>query len=153
VWNEQAFVSPDDPRYGKEMMSDRNPFTGQRYENLLRMRSGKMNLFLELAAAAKTRVVIRLEDYVKNPTEVISRLCNAIGGSKRGSIQIPDGYKGMLSWKRRVASTLGLSALVDKVWPPQRMRPKPTADKVDEEFIWSQLDMGVEKSFGYTPLK
>ncbi len=153
VWNEQAFVPPDDPRYGKEMMSDRDPFTGQRYENLLRMRSGKMKLFLELASAAKTRVVVRLEDYAKNPTEVISRVCDAIGGSKRGSIQIPDGYKGRLSWKRRVASALGLRALVDKVRPPQRMRPKPTVDKVDEEFIWSQLDMGAERLFGYTPLR
>lgn len=150
IWDERASVDPKDPRYGTEMMLDRDPCSGQRYKNLLRMRAGKIRLCLDLASAAKSAAVIRLEDYVENPTRVISQLCEAVGSSKEHTVQIPDGYKGQLSWKRRVASVLGLRSLADKIRPPQRMRPKPTVTAVDEEFIWEELDSQLEADIGYT---
>jgi len=42
VWSEESGKTPTNPLYGKEMMFERNPRTGKRFRNVIRLRANKI---------------------------------------------------------------------------------------------------------------
>lgn len=62
--------------YGREMMCERNPSDGQRFENVVQMRNAKMAHFLGLREVVEHFVHVRYEDVRDDPRNFIENLCS-----------------------------------------------------------------------------
>lgn len=76
VDDEASGVSQDSKQYGKEMLHERDPNTGERFRNVLRMRSAKIAHTLALSEIAENFVHIRLGNLQADPEGFIDSICN-----------------------------------------------------------------------------
>lgn len=75
VEDEASGVSQDSRQYGKEMLHERDPNTGERFRNVLRMRSAKIAHTLALSEIVENFVHVRLSDLQNDPEKVIDIIC------------------------------------------------------------------------------
>lgn len=76
VEDEASGVSQDSKQYGKEMLHERDPNTGDRFSNVLRMRSAKIAHTLALSEIVENFVHVRLADLQADPEGLIDSLCS-----------------------------------------------------------------------------
>ncbi|MBN1924564.1 MAG: hypothetical protein JW798_01905 [Prolixibacteraceae bacterium] len=131
VWEELADVYPGDEKYGKEMMFERNPKNGRRFENVIRLRNAKIRAFESLKARVKHVEYVRYEDLAKEPEKFINRLAQKYDLHTVKQFQNITTYKGIT---------------------PKAYKPKTYKDFSEEDlrFILLHMDVAIEKRIGYS---
>ncbi|MDP5307431.1 hypothetical protein [Paracoccus spongiarum] len=119
------------PMIGRPLQADRHPITGRAFENVLRMRTAKMQALEGLRNRRCNVVYTRQEDVLKDTGACLDALCRSFGLSRRqAELSLPT---------KRLGG-----------WPEgmKREAPKRISDD-DLAFIRSQLDLGFEARLGY----
>ncbi|MBZ6378355.1 hypothetical protein B5C34_13295 [Pacificimonas flava] len=123
-------VGPAHPLRGREMMHERDPATGQRFRNPLALRTAKLRHWTKLAERAPNVCLVPFELFRDRPEEVVRQLSAIVPHRRPGAFVAVDSYKG--HGKR-----------------PFRPKDPAPLDQTDRNFVFSQLDPGVESLFGY----
>jgi hypothetical protein len=129
IRDEHAFLKPGDPAYGEEMMEERSPETGERFPNILKVRSSKIFHWEALKQRAPHSFHIRYEDLNRDPASILAEMSRDFSLNKKRLLREIRGDKG------------GDRPFMKKTYNPLSPR--------DEEFILRQLDLDLEKSIGY----
>ncbi|MCK6553650.1 hypothetical protein L6Q96_03560 [Candidatus Binatia bacterium] len=129
VYDEHWPVERGDPRYGTELMFERSPETGERFANVVRLRSAKIRNWEALREVAANTAYVRYEDLNARPAEFVESLCSRFGLPRLPTFHAVSEDKG----KRR------------------RYRPKTytAIAEADLEFILAELDVPLETRIGY----
>ena len=129
VYDEHWPVARDDPRYGTELMLERVPETGERFANVVQLRSAKIRNWESLRNVVAHTVSVRYEELNARPREFVESLCTRFGLSRVPAFQAVREDKG----KRR------------------RYRPKAyrAVSEADVQFILGELDLPLEARIGY----
>ena len=113
------------PKYGKEIIEDRNWFTGERYKNIFELRKNKIEYLLNtMPKIASNYILIKYEDMVENVDEVIESI------SKQFNLPIIN--------KNFVKS--------------QKKQIKPNHLNDNLGLINERIDWEIESKLGYQPL-
>ncbi|MEH6637306.1 MAG: hypothetical protein V7700_17435 [Halioglobus sp.] len=136
VWDKHAGVTKHDPRWGHEMMFDRDPGTGKRFGNVIEMRTAKIQSWEALRQDSYNAVYLRYEDAVENPSGVIERIAFALNATESRPVAKVNSYKGGGRWYQGLGERL-------------RRKRKPEVSREDMAFILRSLDRGLERSIGY----
>jgi hypothetical protein len=132
IVDDEGFGIPkSDTRWGKELMADRDPLTGLRFANPMRMRNAKNIGFASLDHRCENVLRLRYESVVANPEGFVNALCSTYGFLRRREFY-------------PVVHDRGTPAR--GVYVPKAV---PQISAADMAFIVSELDLGVEKSLGY----
>lgn len=130
IWDELANVLPDDEKYGKEMLFERNPKTGDRFENIIKLRNAKNKAFEKLKKEVEFVEYVRYEDLIKNPLDFISKIKEKYNLFTTKEYNSIDTYKG----------------ITRKTFVPKTYA---SISKNDLQFIKKNLDSSIEKQIGY----
>jgi hypothetical protein len=131
VYNKESATKEDDPNFGKEMMHERNPETGERFKNILEMRNYKVKAFLSLEEEVLNYAKFRYEDLRDNP--------NILKG-------LSEEFKLKLKGNNIVNYTKYKTT--KQIYQPKEY---PPISFVDKFYIRRNLDLRQEKSIGYNP--
>jgi len=82
-FDETSHTPPGSSTYGAEMMFERNPQTGERFANVVQMRSAKLRAFLGLRDIVDNFVLITYEELVRAPQTVVNFLETRFGLQRR----------------------------------------------------------------------
>jgi hypothetical protein len=129
VWDEDARKAPDDEVYGTEMMSERNPETGERFPDVLRMRTAKIRNWQSLADKVPHSEFVRYEDLAAAPAAFIDSLAGRFGLSRNPTFRPIEGRRG------------GERKFQPRQYAPIRKR--------DIAHIVGRLDVPLESRVGY----
>lgn len=145
VWDEQAQILNDDPRWMKEMEFERNPLNDfSRFKNVLEVRKVKYDIWgTRLSKHSKT-VLIRHEDNRNSPSQTVSILADIMGEKIPDEVIIPKGYKGILSWKKKLALSLSFGLVRG-----YKTKAKEPISQEDLNFIVCNLNHSKEEDWGY----
>lgn len=130
VWDELADVQPGDEKYGTEMLFERDPLTGKRFENVIQLRNAKNIAFEELKQKVKNIEFVKYEELKKNPKRLINKIKKRFKISSLDNILTVDTYKG----------------ITKKKYIPKEYAP---IDDNDLLFIKNNLKTSLEKKIGY----
>lgn len=128
-WGRDMDLAGDDPRIGSEMLHERDPGTGERFANCLRLRTEKARNWLALAKEGRRIVSVRYEDAESDARAFVRTVLRG-----QGVLRWP--------WFRGVRTFKGGSQ-------PFVKRVQPVIGRADVEWIVSQLDPHVERALGY----
>lgn len=128
-WGQDMDLAADDPRQGTEMRHERDPRTGERFANVMALRTGKHHAWLDLSTRVAHAVVVRYEDAAATPAAVLRALAQRFALSR-------------WPWLRRVAGEKG----GPRRYVPQPLAPLPAADI---DWIAGELDAALERALGY----
>ena len=130
VWDEFAKVDHENPKFGMEMLHERNPDSGQRFINVLELRKSKLKNWLRMADYAKNIAFLSHEELVKSPEsylgEIFEKFCLPV---------------------KKVENVKSYRGYGNKIYVP---KPDPVISQLDAEFICENLDWSLESIFGYT---
>jgi hypothetical protein len=129
VYNSESGTKESDPNFGKEMMFERNPETGDRFKNILEMRNYKVEAFLSLKNKVLNYEKFRYEDLRDNPN-ILKGLSKEFKLKPKESDIIPYTY-----YKD-----------TNQIYQPKEY---PPISIVDRFYIRRHLDLRQEKSIGY----
>ncbi|MCF8360272.1 MAG: hypothetical protein K9H26_16080 [Prolixibacteraceae bacterium] len=131
VYDELANVFPGDEKYGKEMMFERNPKNGKRFENVIKLRNAKIRAFETLRNKVKHIEYIRYEDLANEPEKFVNMLAQKYDLHAIRPFENITTYKGIT---------------------PRAYRPKTYKDfsEDDLKFILLNIDIAIEKKIGYS---
>lgn len=73
-WGRDMSLDEGDERLGTEMMHERDPQTGERFANVLRMRAAKLRDWRSLAGRVRHCLAVRYEDVVADPKAFVRRV-------------------------------------------------------------------------------
>lgn len=145
VYNSDLRMSEDHPDYGKEMMHERNPETGERFKNVLQMRSAKYNAWLQLKKYSNRVFFINYESLNANPQLFVKQFSERFNLPRKARFQNHNLYKDhKLSWKRKMlywASLGQIGGYKPKTYPP--------LSSSDLRYISENLDRNLELHLGY----
>lgn len=79
VWDEQAGRPRGHEMHGLEMMSERDPETGERFPNVLRLRTAKIRNWEGLRARTTHTEYVRYEDLAASPSGYLASLSGRFG--------------------------------------------------------------------------
>lgn len=129
IYDEHWPVAPDDPRYGTELMLERSPETGERFANVVRLRSAKIRNWEGLRDIAAHTAYVRYEDLNARPQAFVDSLC--------GRFELP-----RLPVFHAVREDKGKR---------HRYRPKAyvPVSEADVQFVLGELDLSLEAQVGY----
>lgn len=130
VEDEASGVSQDSRRYGKEMLHERDPETGDRFHNVLAMRSSKTKHTLALSDVVENFVHVRLEDLQAHPKRFVDGICKNYG------LRQSDHFEQVTTVRGK-----GKVKYVPSVYPE--------LEECDTDYVVRQLDLGVESVLGY----
>ena len=130
VFDELANVKPGEKQYGKEMMFERNPDNGKRFENILKLRTAKILAFEALRGKVDYIEFVRYEDIKNDPTGFIDRIARKHDIASAINFTPVEKYKG----------------ITDKKYVPKNYFD---ISRQDYQYILKQLDFEVEASIGY----
>lgn len=135
VWDEDAGIDAVDPRYGTEMMLERDPGTGRRFRNILAMRSAKIRAWESFRKAREHSLCINYERLRDTPEQVIRGLADEFGLAPANPFRPVKSYKGA-KWYRG--------------WREKLLRRRrPDISAADVDYILEQLDPELESAIGY----
>lgn len=117
--------------WGKELMSDRDPLTGLRFANAMRLRNAKNRGFATLDNRFGNVLRLRYEEVVAQPEVFLNALCKNYGFVRRSTFNPIEHDR----------ATPGRGAFVAK--------PVQPISAADQAFIHSELDWSIEKTLGY----
>lgn len=136
------YVKPNSLDYGKEFMLERDPETGKRFRNVLKMRSKKNQAWMSIADKTDNVLFFRYEDIAYNPTGFVEKFSKLLSISHKEKIDTISSYKGDSKIKNRIKRTIKL-AISGKL-----RKKRNIITKNDKEFICSQLNIELEKNVG-----
>ena len=79
IWDEDASKTPADELYGAEMMAERNPETGERFADVIDLRTAKIRDWESLRDKVAHSVYVRYEDLAASPSQFIDSLTRRFG--------------------------------------------------------------------------
>lgn len=130
VEDESSGVSQNSRLYGKEMLHERCPETGERFANVIKMRSAKIRHTMALDGVVENFVHVALEDVQRDPELFLSTLCRMHNLRRRVEFSAVETVRG----KGRVV-------YVPSLYPELSER--------DQDFIVQQLDLAAEAMIAY----
>jgi hypothetical protein len=130
VFDELANVKPGDEQYGKEMMVERNPDNGKRFENVIKLRTAKILAFEAIRDKVDHIEFVRYEDIKNNPAGFIDRIARKHDIASAMNFTPVEKYKGITDEKYVPKNYFDIS-------------------NQDYQYILKQLDFEVEKIIGY----
>lgn len=135
IWDRKAGKSRRDPLFGTEMMFERDPVTGERFENVLKMRSAKIREWEALHTQVPHSVSITFEQLRADPDGFVHRLTREFDLRPTGEFNAVRRYKGV-KWYQGW-----------KTWLLRR--PLATISDDDLHYIVDQLNPDLERAAGY----
>lgn len=117
--------------WGKELMSDRDPMTGLRFANAMRLRNAKNRGFATLDNRFGNVLRLRYEEVAAQPEVFLNALCKNYGFLRRSTFNPIEHDR----------ATPGRG-----VYVPKPVHPISAADQA---FIHRELDWGIEATLGY----
>lgn len=135
VWDRHANVRRDDPRFGQEMMFERDPDTGERFANVVQMRNAKVRAWERVVADARFGLSVQMEQVRQNPEAFVQRVACQTGLQPVRPFVPVKTYKGLKWWQGW--KTRGLRG--------ERAELAPE----DRQFLRAQLDLEQEAAIGY----
>jgi hypothetical protein len=130
IYDESAFIKKEDPRYGMEIMEERNPLTGQRFRNILELRSAKLRAWTEMGSGVRKVEFIRYEELLESPQKFLSYLQEKYKFPSMPEFQNVSTYKGITNIPFTPKTYFEISV-------------------EDMNFINQTLDSEIEKRVGY----
>ncbi|CAN0300456.1 unnamed protein product, partial [Ectocarpus sp. 6 AP-2014] len=130
VEDESSVVYQESPLYGKEMLHERNPSTGQRFKNVLSKRSWKIARTMALRKTTENFVHVSLGDLQLDSEPFLAKICSAYNLRRSGNL-IP------------VTTVRGKGKVLYK----PTVYPELSQD--DEEYVLQELDLEAEAMVGY----
>ncbi|GAA3863121.1 hypothetical protein [Celeribacter arenosi] len=125
-------IPKDDPRWGSELMIERDPMTGERFANVLKLRNAKNRGFLSFPKRYANTLLVRYEDVRDNQEGFVEAVRAGFDLAKDGDFTAVDTRRGQ---KGKPYVAKDYAELSDE----------------DRSFIWSQLDQEAESRIGYRP--
>lgn len=145
IWDGDARIDETDRRWMREMEFERNPLNRfKRFPNILEVRTVKYRLWNERLAGHPLYFRLALESLEFNPIAFLKDFSEKTGLPVPEETVVPEGYKGHLSWKRKLLhfATHGLMGGYSKA-------PRQPLEHRDIDFIHDRLDRNQEHSWGY----
>jgi len=130
IYDKTSGTKETDKQFGKEMMCERNPANGKRFDNVISMRNAKMKHFLGLKNQVENFVHLKYEDVRDNPEEFLDGICKMFGITRNRSyvpINTVRG-KGKIEYHRKMY---------------------PEIKTTDMEFILDNVDSELESKLEY----
>ena len=128
-WGQDMALAPNDPRIGSEMQHERDPVTGERFDNVLSLRTAKLRAWLALAGRVRHFAVVRYEDAVQEPRRLVQELAQRCGLRR-------------WPWLRPVRTWKGGK-------DPFVARAVSPFAPADVDWIRSSLDLALERACGH----
>lgn len=116
--------------YGSEMMMERDPLTGERFESVIQMRSSKNRHFMSIKDIVENFEHVQYEDVRDGPQEFISAL------SKKYGIKIRSEF-------------INVTTIRGKGSVPYVRKDYPEVNAEDSQYIVENCDQEMEKLLGY----
>jgi len=123
-------ISELDKKYGSEMINERDPYTGKMFENIIHMRTSKIDHCMAIGKIVENFIHVRYEDVRDEPENFIQTI------SDKFSIILKPKFLDVKSMRGK-----GKVPYVPKNYPP--------ISENDQEFILDNLDMCTEETIGY----
>lgn len=117
--------------YGKEMMCERNPKNGQRFQDVIQMRNSKMQHFLSIGQLVRNFLHVRYEDVRDYPEKFLDKLVSEYGVKRKSKTFVP------------------VNTVRGKGTVPYVQKAYPDMSEEDTDFIMSRIDVDLEKKLGY----
>lgn len=96
VWNEDVWqLTKKDPRWGQEMMHERNPLTGFPYQNVIALRTAKDLHWTHLGSRAQHFISLDYESVLADPLASLQNLSAQYNLELRDDFVPVDSYKGL----------------------------------------------------------
>ena len=130
-WGRDMDLEEGDERRGQEMMHERDPTTGERFANVLQLRSSKLRDWQSLQSRVQHYVAVRYEDVLQSPKQFVRDAAKSFGLKR-------------WPWYRAVKTFKGGSERFVK----KQYDELPAADR---QWIVQQLDESIERAAGYSP--
>lgn len=131
IEDETSGVSQTNPKYGKEMMCERDHSSGKRYENVIKMRTGKIrHLLVDVGCYVENFEHVKYEDIRDNPEQWLTDLSKKYNFIKNKSFVPVNSVRG----KGRVA---------------YKRKDYPPISEEDQIFIFENMSEEAEKYLGY----
>jgi len=130
VWDEVANVDQYNPKFGNEMLQERNPETGERFYNVLELRRGKLKNWLKMAEFTNNIAFISYEDLFNSPETYLGGLF------KKFDLPV-----------KKVKNIKSYRGFGKKAYIP---KPDPIISQLDAEFICESRGWELESVFVYT---
>ena len=131
IEDETSGVSQMDKKYGTEMLFERDPLTGNRFSNVIQMRTCKINHWMSLKNIVPNFVHIRYEDVRDDPEDFLVNICQIYGICRHREFNPVKSVRG----KGRVEYV---------------RKNYPEISQEDINFILEELDEDSESLIGYT---
>lgn len=125
-------VAEHSPLWHQELMTDRDPATGLRFANVMRLRTAKTRAFATMDNRYSNVLRVKYESVLANPHGFLNALCATYGLSRMAQFD-------PIIYDRGTAAR--------GTYTPA---PLPFTTAADLDFIRSELDLGLEDSLGYT---
>jgi hypothetical protein len=146
VWDEQAGIAPEDPRWMREMEFERNPLNqGAHFANIIEVRRVKYHIWRAKLSGQPRLLCVNFDLFLKDPSSILQRLSLITDQLMPEPIVLPTGYKGRMSWRRRLLHRASMGLISEKV----RKSPKCPINSEDLAFILSNIDHDQEQCWGY----
>ena len=130
IFDKTSGTAQTSAEYGTEMLCERNPSNGKRFENVIKMRNSKMWHFLEIEQHVKNYVHVRYEDVRDNPQAFIKMIKTKFGIKTSCVFNPVDTVRG----KGRV---------------PYVRKTYPEMSTEDTAFVVDNVDVDLESLLGY----
>lgn len=132
VIDDEGFgISQNDLRWGHELLADRDPLTGDRFANVMRLRSAKNRGFDSLDKRFGNALRVNYETVVADPQGFLNALCNVYGLRRHGNFD---------------PITHDRATPARGIYQPKAL---PETSDEDMDFICQELDMQAERVLGY----
>lgn len=130
IWNEHSDITKSNPLYHTEMLFERDPVTGQRFANVIRLRSAKIRDWESLRRKAQHTYYLNYEALLESPQQHIEHLSETFKLRRAAGFNAVTSYKG-----------LGKKPYEKKEYPAIGAR--------DIAHIVTELDNELERCAGY----
>lgn len=130
VYDEQSNTHPTEELYMQEMMFERDPNTGNRFQNILSMRSSKINALESLKEKVNYVEYVRYEELKKNPEQFIQHLI------EKYNLPTYQKFEDIITYKGNTQEVFKQKKYFD-------------LKKADLKFIAENLDLQLERQIGY----
>ena len=127
------------------MMHERNPLNnGVRFRNILEVRTVKYSIWKNSLQEHPKTLMLRYEYFMQSPKFFLDLIAEFQDLKELEKVSLPVGYKGIVSWKRRVALFLSFGTIGKFT-----KRTKLPLKLEDIDYISNNLDLLNESQWGY----
>jgi len=130
IYDETFGIKPINSLYNKEMMHERNPSTKKRFENVIKMRTSKIEHSLKIKNIVENFIHVKYEDVRDDPSIFLESMCIMF--------QIP-----------RFLNFTPIKTVKDKGAIEYIRKEYPEITEEDTMFIISEMDEDLEARLGY----